>query len=97
MTPFAEWEGRAGANIDAGDVDEDAALAFAGMGGIEIGGVGGANAASVMWSVDMLFSQWFVDTDLIRLVFREKWNGAYEVRAFWGEKTLVLRCWCWCW
>ena len=58
---------------------------------------------SVLFPVDVLFSQWFLDKDLVRLLFREKWlalgsgNGDPAVGARCRTASiLVFPCVCVC-
>lgn len=77
-----------------------AATTLAGRGAMAVGGAAAAAGSglgagareevpvSVLSPVDVLFSQWFLDKDLVRLLFREKWlelgsgNGDTTVRLF---------------
>lgn len=81
--PFALWEtaGRkrpqspaVAATAPQGATAEAASAATSGAMGIG-GAVGSATAVSVLSTVDVLFSQWFLHKDLVRLLFREKWSS----------------------
>lgn len=80
-TPFTLWDPESArpvpgiAGIDtAGAIPGDGVGVplSAYVGGMGVGGVDPATATTTLSVVDVLFSQWFLDRDLIRLLFREK-------------------------
>lgn len=87
-------EAAAGAPPIPVDVDDG------GRGALGVGGAAGSGTAvSVLSPADVLFSQWFLHKDLVRLLFREKWaavasgnggNGGPAVRdrLIWRSRVL---------
>ncbi|CAM9966540.1 unnamed protein product [Ectocarpus sp. 12 AP-2014] len=68
------------------DGDEGGGVAL-GLGGA----AGSGTAVSVLSPADVLFSQWFLHKDLVRLLFREKWAGvASENGGKGGPAALAL-------
>lgn len=51
------------------------------MGSMAIGGTDASTAATELSSVDVLFSQWYLHRDLVRLLFRERWTPQGEYSA----------------
>ncbi|CAM9891475.1 unnamed protein product [Ectocarpus fasciculatus] len=82
--------------------DDEGGGAAMGVGGA----AGSSTAVSVLSPADVLFSQWFLHKDLVRLLFREKWTGAvsgsggnggpaalalsYSLRRYAGAPSYVL-------
>eukprot|EP00903_Cladosiphon_okamuranus_P013992 g13012.t1 len=71
--------------------------------GLDNGGVSASKSVPVLSAVDVLFSQWFLDKDLVRLLFREKWLAlesgdgdstglalSYSIRRYAGIPSYVL-------
>lgn len=89
-------EATAGAPRIPVDGDEGGGVAL-GLGGA----AGSGTAVSVLSPADVLFSQWFLHKDLVRLLFREKWAGVASgnggkggpaVRDSFVQRSRVLCC-----